>query len=183
MSEDRVLEALKALREADRECEAGPQVEVRLMQAVRRRRVRHLWIGAGAAVAAMAAAAAVVILLHARPEPVRHAARPQKVVATVTTPEVETQAPRVAVSAPPPKSRRSRPMPWVLHEVDTEFYPLMEVAPPFERGELVRVTVPASTMRDAGYFVEASHWDDPVQADVLYGQEGLARAIRFVSYQ
>jgi hypothetical protein len=71
----------------------------------------------------------------------------------------------------------------VLREVDTDFYPLMESAPPFDRGQLVRMTVPASTMLDVGLQVDVNHLDDPVQADVLFGQEGLARAIRFVSYE
>jgi hypothetical protein len=59
----------------------------------------------------------------------------------------------------------------------------MDLAPPLERAELVRVTVPASTMRGVGMLVMASHLDDPVEADVLVGQDGMARAIRFVSYQ
>lgn len=59
----------------------------------------------------------------------------------------------------------------------------MDLAPPLERGELVRVTVPASTMWGVGMLVMASHLDDPVEADVLVGQDGMARAIRFVSYQ
>jgi hypothetical protein len=175
MSEDRVIEALKALRDADAHVEAGPQVEVRLMQAVRRRRVRRVWIGGG--VAALAAAAAVVVLLHARrAEPIPQVP-PPSVVAVAAEP-----APPV-VEVPPAPRPAPRPKVWNLHEVDTDFYPLMESAPAFERGELVRVMVPASTMRDVGLFVNASHADDTVQADVLVGQEGLARAIRFVSYQ
>lgn len=166
MSEERVVEALKALRDADRDAEAGPQVEVRLMRAVARRRSARMWMGVGAA--AIAAAAAAVILLHARrSEPVL---RPVITVQIITPPEVEPAAPQ-------PRAAR------VKREVATKFYPLMEVAPPFERGELVRMTVPASAMRDVGLFVNASNLDDPVQADVLIGQEGLARAIRFVSYQ
>ncbi len=55
--------------------------------------------------------------------------------------------------------------------------------PPFERGELVRVVVPASTMRDVGLPVSQDHLSDFVQADVLVGQEGLARAIRFVGFE
>ena len=65
----------------------------------------------------------------------------------------------------------------------TEFFPLLDVAPPFERGQLMRVTVPASTMREVGLPVNEDHLTDRVYADVLVGQEGLARAIRFVSYE
>jgi hypothetical protein len=65
-------------------------------------------------------------------------------------------------------------------EIVTGFYPLMESPPPFERGLLVRMTVPASTMRAVGLSVGDDHLSDPVQADVLVGQDDLARAIRFV---
>jgi hypothetical protein len=56
----------------------------------------------------------------------------------------------------------------------------MDVAPPFERGELIRVNVSAAAMRTVGLPVDEDHLADHVQADVLVGQEGLARAIRFV---
>ena len=175
MSEERVVEALKALREADRECEAGPQVEARLMQAVARRRAavraRKVWIRGS--VAAVAAAAAGFVLLHARrSEPIPQELRPVITVSVVALP-----------AAVPSEPRPARVRPKAPKEVTTRFYPLMELAPAFERGELVRMTVPASTMSDFGLFVNASHRDDAVQADVLIGQEGLARAIRFVSYQ
>ena len=68
-------------------------------------------------------------------------------------------------------------------ETVTQFFPLLDVAPPFERGELLRVMVPASTMRRVGLPVNENRLADPVYADVLVGQEGLARAIRFVSYE
>ena len=90
-------------------------------------------------------------------------------------------APERSIPAPAPqpkaddKRRSAAPL-----EVATEFYPLLEIAPPFERGELVRVTVPASAMRGVGIPVREERLLDPVQADILYGQEGLARAIRFV---
>ena len=68
-------------------------------------------------------------------------------------------------------------------EIVTQFFPLLDVAPPFERGELLRVMVPASTMQKVGLPVNEDHLTDRVYADVLVGQEGLARAIRFVSYE
>ncbi len=76
-----------------------------------------------------------------------------------------------------------RPSPRQPREVVTQFFPLLDVAPPFERGELLRVTVPASAMRKVGLPVNEDHLTDRVYADVLVGQEGLARAIRFVSYE
>jgi hypothetical protein len=66
-------------------------------------------------------------------------------------------------------------------EIVTEFYPLMEDPPPFERGELLRVSLPAAAMRSIGVPVSEDRLGETVQADVLVGQEGLARAIRFVN--
>jgi hypothetical protein len=63
----------------------------------------------------------------------------------------------------------------------TDFFPLMDVAPPLGRGQLLRVAVPASAMRSVGLPVREERLDEPVQADVLVGEEGMVRAIRFVS--
>ena len=65
----------------------------------------------------------------------------------------------------------------------TEFFPLIDVAPEFGRGELVRVRVPAGTMLSVGLPVREDRLADPVDADLLIGEEGLARAIRFVRVQ
>jgi hypothetical protein len=104
----------------------------------------------------------------------------------VDPPQVETP---VAEPAAPANARRSplaRPAPPPTaqpREVVTQFFPLLDVAPPFERGELLRVTVPASTMRKVGLPVREDRLTDRVYADVLVGEEGLARAIRFISYE
>ena len=68
-------------------------------------------------------------------------------------------------------------------ELATDFFPLTDVALPFEHGEMVRVTVPAATMLTVGLPVPEERLADPIQADVLIGEEGLARAIRFVRLQ
>ena len=82
------------------------------------------------------------------------------------------------VAAPVKRVLRREP-----EEVVTPFFPLMVSAPPFESGLLVRMTVPASAMRNVGLDVSEEHLSDAVLADVLVGQDDLARAIRFVSYQ
>jgi hypothetical protein len=87
------------------------------------------------------------------------------------------------IAAPAPKPRKADPVKPEPREIVTEFFPLLDVAPPFERGELLRVMVPASTMRKVGLPVNEEHMTDRVYADVLVGEEGLARAIRFVSYE
>lgn len=68
-------------------------------------------------------------------------------------------------------------------EVVTDFFPLMDPAPPFQRGRILRIEVPASAMKMVGLPVHEQHLNDPVQADVLVGEEGLPRAIRFVKIE
>jgi hypothetical protein len=59
----------------------------------------------------------------------------------------------------------------------------MDPAPPFERGQLLRIELPASAMQMVGLPVHEQRLADRVQADVLVGEEGLPRAIRFVKFQ
>lgn len=172
MSEDRVLAALRTLREADEGREAAAGVEARLMRAFRRRgRKRKVlaWAAVGAA-AGIAAGLAGVWIEMSRP------AERMVVVAPVPVPPVaavsEPKAPPILRE---PARRRV--------EVVTQFFPLMDTPPPFERGEVLRVSLPASAVQRAGFPIEGSGSDDSVEADVLVGEEGLARAIRFVSYQ
>lgn len=171
MSEERITEALRALRRADFDIELDGEAEVRtLLKFRRRRRWRRLqklgWAGTIAAVVMMAMA-----LSHRPTRQTRHA---------IVAKAVEAPAP-TSVAAPPVARR---PVPKrEPEEVVTPFFPLMVSAPPFESGLLVRMTVPASAMRSVGLPVEDDHLSDPVLADVLVGQDDLARAIRFVSYQ
>ena len=184
MSDDFVLRKLRALREADSGWEASPEVETRLLEALRHRRVARTWRRSATVVAA---AAGVVGLLVVRQTPVQtpvEVAPPARVVLEV--PPAPALKPAEAPIARPPKrtnTAKFKVQPVTAAEVATEFFPLMDTPPPFERGELLRVVVPAETMRTVGLAVSESHLNDPVQADILVGQEGLARAIRFVNYQ
>jgi hypothetical protein len=171
-SEDQVLAALRALADHDREREAPDEVEVRLRKAFRRARNRRtaMW--------SLAAAAAVAAIFLALP-------REHRAPAVVTKP---APPPELANVVEPPSAPQARPVrrrvaPKPPREIATEFFPLMDVSLPFERGELLRVIVPASTMRSVGLPVNEERMADRVQADVLVGEEGLARAIRFVRYE
>ena len=62
------------------------------------------------------------------------------------------------------------------------FADLMDPAPPFNRGQMLRVQLPAAAMRSVGLPVREDHLADPIQADVLVGEEGMPRAIRFVRF-
>jgi hypothetical protein len=177
-SGDWAVTALRALAEHDREREAPEGVETRLMAEFRKRHTTRNW--KGIVLAGLAIAAAITLFL-ARTQP-----QPKQVAPLPVSPQ-----PIAAVAAPPvpmPKaSPRARPVKYRSseqpHEIVTQFFPLLDAPPPFERGELLRVTVPASTMRKVGLPVNEDRLGERVYADVLVGQEGLARAIRFVSYQ
>jgi hypothetical protein len=153
-------ELLKALAENDGNLEAPPAVENRLRAAFLRRYRNRKW-------PYVALAAAIALAIGVWP-------KAQNMEISVATPPVPVMP--VARAAPRKVVHRQQPK-----EVMTEFYSLMEDAPPFERGELMRVTVTASAMRSVGLPVSEEHLDDVVQADVLVGEEGLARAIRFVN--
>ena len=176
MSEDRIVEALRALSEHDASREASPEVEARLRVRFQSRRRRSAW-GRAAVWATAAAAAMVVFFVVANrkppaPAPVHEVARR----AVVAQPE--------AVPAPTVKAARrvlkstTRPQ-----EVVTDFFPLMDPAPPFERGRLLRVELPASALQMVGLPVREDRLADSVQADILVGEEGLPRAIRFVGFE
>ena len=170
MSEERVLSALRALAESDGEREASAEIEMRLRRAFRRRRLLRK---TGWAAAAAVFVAVVWVTGKTGKNPGLHAKLP------VPQPAIQAVLPVHEPGQEPGKEKvlRKRVRP---REVVTEFYPLMDVAPPFEGGEILRVNLAAGAMRAVGLPVDEDRVMDRVQADVLVGQEGLARAIRFV---
>jgi len=177
MSEDRVIQALRALSEHDASWEASPEVEARLRVQFQSRKRRGAWRRAAVWGSVAAAAAMVVFVVVAKrqshaPAPVHEIAKQ----AVAVQPEVAPPAVRTA-------ARRLRRPVTRTQEVVTDFFPLMDPAPPFERGQLLRVELPASAMQMVGLPVREDRLADPVQADVLVGEEGLPRAIRFVGFE
>lgn len=179
-SEQDIARALRALAGADAEVEASPALEGRVVRDYRHRLKRvppvlSAWRRLQPAVALAAAAILIAFAIVAR-RPAHH-----------TT--VVTQAPRVmvpAVSSPPlPPAAKAQPArrPPLPREIMTPFFPLIDDPPPVDRGELLRVTVPAATMRNVGLPVAEDRLGDRVQADVLVSEEGFATAIRFVKYE
>jgi hypothetical protein len=67
-------------------------------------------------------------------------------------------------------------------EVVTQFFPLREGEDltELESFQLVRVELPGSALSEVGLPVDPETVNEPVKADVVLGQDGLARAIRFV---
>lgn len=201
MKETRVLEALRALAENDRQLSAPPNVEARLTEAFRarsangasgvKRALRSRRVKAW--VAGWSIAAAIVILLFAITN------RPQKAVVAGPRLEMATARPPQPVqiiehptavpehSSGPRNSKHIRTAARGKQqdggEIATGFFALMDPAPPLERGEILRMQVPAATMRAVGLPVSEDHLADRIQADVLVGEEGLPRAIRFVKFE
>jgi hypothetical protein len=135
----------------------------------------------------LAAAAAVAVLLFAvRPHTARPPVAPQPIVAArspvASAPvSIAPQPPRrpvkrkaVRAAATPPKLRR--------HEIATRYYPLRYVddAGDFESGAVVRMQVPRTLLVSFGLPIDEDRASEPVQADVVLDETGLARAIRFV---
>jgi hypothetical protein len=65
-------------------------------------------------------------------------------------------------------------------DTDTSFYPLAEAEalPAVENAMVVRVQLPVSSLQLMGVPVSEERADASVQADLLLGQDGLARAVR-----
>ena len=73
----------------------------------------------------------------------------------------------------------------VAEDAPSEFVPWPGAAalPAFESGQLVRTELPASVLPLLGISRADAPADGHVTADVLYGQDGLARAVRLVRVQ
>ena len=180
-SEDWVLTVLRDLAEQDSGLEAPLAVEDRVRKAFRRKHATRKWrsyVAWGMAAAALIAVGILAGLQGRRSTPVvpqRVEARPPQLAVSAPPEAVPVEEPKV----PAPVRKQVQPR----NEIVTQFFPLQDASMPFERGELLRVTVPASTMRKVGLPVNEDRLGERVYADVLVGQEGLARAIRFVSYE
>jgi hypothetical protein len=67
-------------------------------------------------------------------------------------------------------------------EVATEFISLIaaEGLPPVESGQVIRINLPWTSLASFGLPIVPERATERVKADVLMGEDGLARAIRFV---
>ncbi|HEY6403061.1 MAG TPA: hypothetical protein VI479_16705, partial [Blastocatellia bacterium] len=67
-------------------------------------------------------------------------------------------------------------------EYATDFIPLSYggVQKPMESGEIVRLEIPRSALIAFGLPVNVEQADAPVEAELLLGEDGMARAIRFL---
>jgi hypothetical protein len=69
----------------------------------------------------------------------------------------------------------------IASEVVTEFFPLTaQDADSTAITQLMRVELPASSMMDVGFPVAEEDWNKQITAELAVGEDGIARAIRFV---
>jgi hypothetical protein len=146
--------ALRALADAEATLSTSPQVEARLRaeaEAIARAHRRRVYTTAGALVAAAIVAAIAI------PEWRSAILRP-----AIVEPSKPAESSAVAANA----------------EEATEFFPLQYSSVPITNGETVRLEVPRAVLTSFG--LEAGAASGTVLADIIVGQDGLARAVRFV---
>jgi hypothetical protein len=184
--------ALKTAAEEDAARGAPPVVEKILVAVFRDRQAgsqhrRRAWM----ARAAVGAAAAVLVIMgfwaSHRPEPPRDlrvksapaSPAPLKVIAPVYREARKPPAPvRVARGKPRLRPKAARAL--ENREVMTDFLPVIYDPEPIEHGRLVRVRLPRAALTTFGLPVNEQLAEEPIKADVLLGEDGLARAVRFV---
>jgi hypothetical protein len=153
MTENReLLEGLRALA-ADTPCAAPAHIEDRLrMEFQRHHRRRKLLMWTPVFAAAVAAGIALFIS--------NHVAKPHQDSAPLAV---------VAHAAAPAEE-----------DADGSFYPLpeAEALPAVENAMVVRVQLPVSSLQLMGVPVNEESAGASVQAELLLGQDGLARAVR-----
>ena len=114
--------------------------------------------------------------------------REEQAVAPTSPKPAEPQVSQnqIAVEQPKNEPKRARRRKSVNDpddaEVVTEFFPLSEGEDlnALDSLQVVRVELPGSALGDIGLPVDPETMNEPVKADVVLGQDGLARAIRFV---
>jgi hypothetical protein len=141
-----------------------------------------LWMGAIAATVLLGAAATLFVRLPSRiPQAVDSSVPPAAAVSVAVSPP---SSPALAASgddrpAGTPPVPQAVDAPGDVAAADFVLWPGAAAWPPFESGELVRVTLPLDALPALGIAPPAAA-DAIVQADVLVGQDGFARALRFV---
>lgn len=181
--EDKIWrDGLKPL--ADDPPEASPEIKQRLLLEFRktyrsRARVRRpLWWGLGLASAALAVWIGIMILTRPAPRPM--APVPVAHVTPAGGPFVTGPRLKGTVAAKQVKRASKRTRRAVRAEVQTAFYPLPYSVMPAENIRVLRVSLPRSAMSVVGLSVNPDRMFEPVQADVVVGEDGMARAIRFI---
>lgn len=193
LANEQALSGLLAVAAAEDSGRTAPAaVEQALLSAFREREIsgrpgrRVWWLGAvGAAVAALLVIS-VTVRKSREPQIVKvptvlpaPAVEPTKIIAPVyreqRKPPVRTlRAARSKTPMPKPRSIEEN------REVVTEFMPVIYDPAPVEHGRMVRVRLPRSALAAFGLPMNEQRAEETIQADVVLGEDGLARAVRFV---
>lgn len=186
LSEQELRNALRALAVEGLPREAPPAVEQRLLDAFRRKQQARWWrvtrFAGAMAGAGVAAGLAVMYWIPSQPP------KPEARMIVPAPPAVVASAPAPAALAPRKVARRTvrlpRPQapPSAVPEVATKFYALpdADIFAPVEDATVIRVQLPRSAMRMVGLPVNEDRASERIRADIVLGQDGIARAVRFV---
>jgi hypothetical protein len=166
-------ERLQALKQSMEAMAAPDRVEAAVVAAFRRRDMRP--VGRRWPRWALAAAAAVIVVAGAarllNREPARQAPAPPVAVDQREAPAAVASA----VPAPPPRRAPQR-------QAVQSFIPLVPdlTWAPGESAQVMRVSMPRSALQSFGLPVDETRAFEVVRADIIVGQDMVARAIRIV---
>jgi hypothetical protein len=208
--EEMLTRGLKALAAEMESLEAPPAVEAKLREAFRARNVvvpirrrqasSRYWL---VAVAAMLLIVMGVVILRWNTrsvsdprQAVNHEEPQEKIGVKYSAPDQlanDIEQPKAQDSPPRHKPRQVRAATLrrsanaqlanhLTNEIATDFIPLsyMGAASLQDGGQIVRVQLPRSSLANFGLPVNMDRYNEKVKADVLFGVDGLAHAIRFV---
>jgi hypothetical protein len=177
------LEAgLEALKRATEDACAPERVEAAVVAAFRERGraasrpAASFWPRWALAAAMVMVVAGLVVLLNRRTAP------PLPMVAVVAPqPAVAPEPPKTIANTPRAAPRAVRPRARAREVVD-EFIPLVpdQTWSPGESGQIMRVSMPRTALQSFGLPVDESRAFETVKADIVVGQDMVARAIRIV---
>ena len=204
--EEKLTRALKALAAEMEPLGAPDAVELKLREAFRKRNVvtpfvprrssSRYWVAAAIAAMLLIAISVVAYRVNWRTNDERKLAKQEQPQSTPKVIDEPVKQEQVAVvpehdSARAPKPKRVRhpnvPRPegvQLAHhaEIATDFIPLSSTTAVSlqDGGQIVRVELPRSALANFGLPVNMDRYNEKVKADVLFGVDGLAHAIRFI---
>jgi len=192
MTDDEYRRKARALaRETQMKPASAERIERALLRAMMSRdsdRVRwRSWLSMAAAIVLTVGALLVWQTNRSALTPettVKPAEGDPRVSATPIVENTTKQAPVVTTRAltthPVRRHKRITPRPNLINPTGFVELPWTRGLPAFESGEILRLEVPAAALPAYGIDISAGA-DRPVEADILIGQDGLARAIRLVT--
>ena len=204
--EEKLTRGLKALAAEMESLGAPDSVELKLREAFRKQNVvvpfvakrssSRYWLAAAIAAMLLLAVSVVAFRLNMRVNDRNVARQDQPQPGTPEVTNVAAPAPQEVAGVedssprtPRPKHVRHVPVrrpenaPLANHaEIATDFIPLsyMTAANLQDGGQIIRVELPRSALAKFGLPVNMDRYNEKVKADVLFGVDGMAHAIRFV---